>query len=321
MSKLKFQVEDIKHHAKGLWADTIFPRFGIHVQFKKKTPCPACGGKDRFRYDDKNGVGDYFCQQCGFGDGISLIEKKTGMKFSEILAEIASIVGLEAESIITEEMREQWRKESEFRIKKQAEIEKKRQLQIARKAQGLWRGAYKGKVSLYLKEKQVDIDPRIKIDHNGNVLIPAYDIDNFMWNLQTIESNGKKYFVMGDENIDTGLYEAGGGRSGGCFFMIGEVQLDLYDGHLIGTAEGYATGMSIHMASGIPIALTFVANNQQKVAAELKKKYPNARFIHFTDDDSAKENTGLKYAQEAQAITGGVIVLPDFSHIHEAKIA
>ena len=53
MAKKKIQAEDIKQAAQGKRSDLIFPRFGIEVQWKKKTPCPACGGSDRFRYDDK----------------------------------------------------------------------------------------------------------------------------------------------------------------------------------------------------------------------------------------------------------------------------
>ena len=133
MAKKKIQAEDIKQAAQGKWADLIFPRFGIEVQWKKKTPCPACGGSDRFRYDDKNGSGDYYCQQCGPGDGISLIEKCTHMKFLEVIQEVGAIVGLDASSKITDEHRATWRKERELRAKEQRERELKRQEQIARK--------------------------------------------------------------------------------------------------------------------------------------------------------------------------------------------
>ncbi|WP_151753322.1 primase-helicase zinc-binding domain-containing protein [Acinetobacter soli] len=317
MTKKNLQADDIKHAAQGKWADLIFPRFGIEVQFKKKTACPACGGRDRFRYDDKNGNGDYYCQQCGPGDGISLIEKATHMKFLEVVQEIGAIVGLDTNSKITDEHRETWRKERELREKAQRERERKRQEQIARKAEGIFRNAYLGETSLYLNEKQVAKDPKIKITHDGNLLIPAIDLsDGKIWNLQTIEPDGKKYFITGDTN-DSGEWETGGGRMGGLSFMIGEVQPDLYDAHVICVAEGYATGMSIHMATGYPVALSFVANNLPKIAVILANKYPKATFVYCADDDSAKESTGLKYAQEAQAITGGIIVLPDFTHAME----
>ena len=307
MVKPRFQLDDVKAKAQGLWADTIFPRFNIDVRFKKKTPCPACGGRDRFRYDDKNGNGDYICQHCGAGDGISLIQKVTGLTFPEALSEVAAIVGLDATSNITEEDRVRWRKEKEIRDKEQRERELKMQEQIARKADGLFRNAYLGDFSLYLKNKQVDKDPKIKITHDGNLLIPAIDENGKIWNVQTITPDGQKLFI-----------QESGGRTGGCFFMIGEVQPDLYDAHIICIAEGYATGMSIHMATGHPVALSFVANNLPKVGAALRRKYPKAVFVYCADDDSAKEDTGIKYAQEAQSITGGIVILPDFTQVQES---
>ena len=307
MVKPKFQLDDVKAKAQGLWMDTIFPRFNIEVRFKKKTPCPACGGRDRFRYDDKNGNGDYICQHCGAGDGFSLIQKCTHLSFPDTIAEVAAIVGLDATSNITDADREKWRKEREYREKEQRELEQKMRENIARKAESTFRNAYQGDFSLYLKNKQVDKDPKIKITHDGNLLIPAYDEHGKIWNVQTITPDGQKLFI-----------QESGGRTGGCFFVIGEVQPDLYDAYIICIAEGYATGMSIHMATGHPVALSFVANNLPKVGAVLRQKYPNAVFVYCADDDSAKQDTGLKYAQEAQAITGGIIVLPDFTQIKES---
>ena len=307
MAKKKIQAEDIKRAAEGKWMDLIFPRFGIDVQWKKKTPCPACGGRDRFRFDDKNGNGDYFCQHCQGGDGLDLIGKCTHLSFPEVVKEVGAILGLDDSSKITDADREKWRKEREYREKEQRELEQKMRENIARKAESTFRNAYQGEFSLYLKNKQVDKDPKIKITHDGNLLIPAYDEHCKMWNLQTITPDGQKLFI-----------QESGGRTGGCFFVIGEVQPDLYDAHIICIAEGYATGMSIHMATGHPVALSFVANNLPKVGAVLRQKYPNAVFVYCADDDSAKQDTGLKYAQEAQAITGGIIVLPDFTQIKES---
>lgn len=307
MAKKKIQAEDIKRAAEGKWMDLIFPRFGIDVQWKKKTPCPACGGRDRFRFDDKNGNGDYFCQHCQGGDGLDLIGKCTHLSFPEVVKEVGAILGLDDSSKITDADREKWRKEREYREKEQRELEQKMRENIARKAESTFRNAYQGEFSLYLKNKQVDKDPKIKITHDGNLLIPAYDEHGKMWNLQTITPDGQKLFI-----------QESGGRTGGCFFVIGEVQPDLYDAHIICIAEGYATGMSIHMATGHPVALSFVANNLPKVGAVLRQKYPNAVFVYCADDDSAKQDTGLKYAQEAQTITGGIIVLPDFTQIKES---
>lgn len=307
MAKPKFQIDDVKAKAVGLWETTIFPSFGIDVFLKKNKPCPACGGRDRFRYDDKFGNGDYNCRGCNGGDGFSLVEKCTGYSFPKVIEEIAAIVGLDATSNITDADREQWRKDKQRRNKERLERELQMQEQIARKAEGIFRNAYLGESSLYLIEKQVDKDPKIKITHDGNLLIPAYDEHGKMWNVQTITPDGQKFFITD-----------AGGRTGGCFFIIGEVQPDLYDAYIICIAEGYATGMSIHMATGHPVALSFVANNLPKVGTALRQKYPNAVFAYCADDDSAKESTGQKYANEALEITGGIVVLPDFTQIQES---
>lgn len=55
----------------------------------RQSPCPMCGGKDRFRFDDKDGRGTYYCNACGAGDGYRLYQSLKGFNFAEALAEIA----------------------------------------------------------------------------------------------------------------------------------------------------------------------------------------------------------------------------------------
>lgn len=56
-------------------------------------PCPNCGGTDRYRFDDKTGNGEYYCNQCGAGDGLSLVMKLNGWDFHEALTETARHLG------------------------------------------------------------------------------------------------------------------------------------------------------------------------------------------------------------------------------------
>lgn len=48
-------------------------------------PCPICGGKDRFRYDNKKGNGNYYCSGCGAGDGFGLLKKFHNITFEDAL--------------------------------------------------------------------------------------------------------------------------------------------------------------------------------------------------------------------------------------------
>src|SRR5262252_7684935 len=80
--------------ARHRWRE-ILPRLGIETRFltNKHGPCPICGGKDRFRFDDKNGTGSYYCNQCGAGGGVILLQKLHGWDFKMACDEIDKIIG------------------------------------------------------------------------------------------------------------------------------------------------------------------------------------------------------------------------------------
>lgn len=80
--------------AVGRWPG-ILQTLGVDAQHLRNRhgPCPVCGGKDRFRFDDKDGRGTWFCSQCGSGDGFALLHKLHGWDFRKAAQEIDSILG------------------------------------------------------------------------------------------------------------------------------------------------------------------------------------------------------------------------------------
>jgi putative DNA primase/helicase len=86
-------------HARIDWP-TVLLQLGVPeaVLRNKHGPCPACGGKDRFRFDNKRGRGDYICGQCGAGDGFKLLERVHGWTFSESRQQVITVAGLEPNS-------------------------------------------------------------------------------------------------------------------------------------------------------------------------------------------------------------------------------
>lgn len=76
--------ERIQDRACGKWG-SILPAIGIPKAYlaNKHGPCPICGGKDRFRFDDKAGSGSYFCNACGAGSGVDLVMKARKLTFAE----------------------------------------------------------------------------------------------------------------------------------------------------------------------------------------------------------------------------------------------
>lgn len=58
-------------------------------------PCPACGGKDRFRFDNK-GNGSFFCSGCGAGDGFKLLMRVFGYGFSAAKSRVMELAGIDS---------------------------------------------------------------------------------------------------------------------------------------------------------------------------------------------------------------------------------
>ena len=81
--------------ARNRWPD-LLAHFGIerHQLTGKHAPCPACGGRDRFRFDDQDGRGTFFCSKCGSGDGFALLGLVKGWSFKESAAEVERIAGM-----------------------------------------------------------------------------------------------------------------------------------------------------------------------------------------------------------------------------------
>lgn len=57
-------------------------------------PCPSCGGRDRFRFDDKDGRGTWYCSHCGAGDGVSLVMAFLGVDFKAAAVEVERVAGV-----------------------------------------------------------------------------------------------------------------------------------------------------------------------------------------------------------------------------------
>jgi putative DNA primase/helicase len=83
----------------------LLPLVGIDQKFlsSRHGPCPMCGGKDRFRFDDKNGAGTWICNQCGAGDGIALVEKVTGKDFRGVAELLEAQIGAAAPTVTRRE--------------------------------------------------------------------------------------------------------------------------------------------------------------------------------------------------------------------------
>ncbi|TNC74360.1 DUF7146 domain-containing protein [Rubellimicrobium roseum] len=92
---MRHERRDVLDQAKGRWKG-ILGHLGLPDQFlrPKHGPCPLCGGKDRYRFDDLEGRGTYYCSGCGPGDGIGLVMKFFSLDFLTALDRVRETLGM-----------------------------------------------------------------------------------------------------------------------------------------------------------------------------------------------------------------------------------
>lgn len=80
--------------ARGRWREILL-QLGVSPRFlvNKHGPCPICGGKDRYRWDDKEGAGTFYCNQCGAGTGIILLRKLNTWDHATACRRVDEIIG------------------------------------------------------------------------------------------------------------------------------------------------------------------------------------------------------------------------------------
>lgn len=136
--------------------------------------------------------------------------------------------------------------------------------------------------------------------YKGALLIPMR-AGGDLHSLQFIDADGTKRFLSG-------------GRVAGCYFSIGKP-----DGVLC-IAEGFATGATIHEATGHAVAVAFNAGNLLRIVKVMREKFPDARLIVCADDDIATPgNPGLTKATEAARSVGGLLAIPEFGNARPEK--
>ena len=129
--------------------------------------------------------------------------------------------------------------------------------------------------------------------HDGALVIPVREGAD-LHSLQFVSADGTKRFLRD-------------GRVRGCYFSIGTPE------RVLCIAEGYATGASIHEATGHAVAVAFDAGNLLATARMLGATFPDCRLIICADDDAnTAGNPGLAKAREATQAANGLLAVPDF---------
>ncbi|WP_334603193.1 DUF927 domain-containing protein [Klebsiella pneumoniae] len=279
---------------------------GLHIDVpdspRRHAPCPACGGSDRFRFDD-GGRGSFICNQCGAGDGLDLIKRVNNCDTTEAAQLAADVLGIDYRTVKQDEAtasqkREQMKAESQQREqerqrRKLAEIEQRRGLFVSH-WQGLAETAFEGE-SEYLMNKGL-VGFTFPVLPDGSLLLGLVDESGTVTAAQTITQQGEKRLLAG--SAKRGAYHAVNAADAPQSVLI---------------AEGLATALSVHLIR--PEALTVCAidaGNLQPVVQAMHQRYPNAQIIIAADNDikPGEPNTGKDAAEKAAKAVSGWVALP-----------
>ncbi|WP_157830535.1 primase-helicase zinc-binding domain-containing protein [Aeromonas sobria] len=304
-------VSDVTAAACGHWPE-LLANLGVMIPPRKQHgPCPACGGKDRFRLDDKGGRGTWICSQCGAGDGLDLIRRVTGKLPKDAAELVAGVLGL-SHVVISEADREQLRQQQQARVEAEPQQQRIKHQKAARRAAAILRDCKPGQAEYLIGKRLRWPDGMvnstlIRIGEeafpSGSLVVPLYNEAGELVNVQLIRRDGVRHYL------------AGGQKAGAYHRLPGN--------ELIAICEGYATGLSIHLATGATVYCAMDCSGLLAVAEIASRQHPTARILLCGDNDEAtKGNPGKAKAEQAAAAVGAVVALPpapgDWNDYHQA---
>ncbi|EJF5114589.1 toprim domain-containing protein [Salmonella enterica] len=294
---MKMNVTETVKQACGHWP-RILPALGVKVIKNRHQSCPVCGGSDRFRFDDKEGRGTWFCNQCGAGDGLKLVEKVFGVTPSEAAGKVNAVTGnlppVAPEVIAAAEA------ETDTDHKAAAALAV-RLMEKTRPATGnsyLTRKGFPAQECLTLTAMHKTGGVTFRA---GDVVVPLHDDTGVVVNLQLINSDGLKRTLKG-------------GQVKGAYHVIeGKKQA----GKRLWIAEGYATALTVHHLTGETVMVALSSVNLLSLASLARQKYPACQIVLAADRDLNGDGQS-KAAAAADACEGIVALPPVFGDWNDA---
>ena len=285
---MNMNVTETVKQACGHWP-CILPALGVKVIKNRHQACPVCGGTDRFRFDDKEGRGTWFCNQCGAGDGLKLIEKVFGVSASEAAGKVNAVTG--NLSPVAPEMIAAAEAGTEADRKAAAALAAK----LMEKTQPASGNAYLTRkgfpalecLTLTAMHKTGGVTFRA-----GDVVVPLYDDSGALVNLQLINADGLKRTLKG------------GQVKGSCHIIEGQKQA----GKRLWIAEGYATALTVHHLTGETVMVALSSVNLLSLASLARQKHPACQIVLAADRDL--NGDGQTKAAAAAEVCEGIVALP-----------
>ncbi|EOB4238475.1 primase-helicase zinc-binding domain-containing protein [Raoultella planticola] len=282
---MKMNVTETVKQACGHWP-RILPALGVKVIKNRHQACPVCGGSDRFRFDDKEGRGTWFCNQCGAGDGLKLVEKVFDVSASEAAQKVNAVTGnlppVAPEVIAAAEAETSADRKAAATLAGQL-------MDKTRTATGnayLTHKGFPGRECLTLTTTHKTGGVTFRA---GDVVVPLYDDTGALVNLQLINADGLKRTLKG------------GAVKGACHIIEGQKQA----GKRLWIAEGYATALTVHHLTGETVMVALSSVNLLSLASLACQKYPACQIVLAADRDLNGDGQ-IKALAAAEACEGAV---------------
>ena len=292
------RINEITAEAVGKW-QSIFSSLGIEVGNGKHCPCPVCGGKDRFRFDNKDGRGTYICNQCGSGDGLNLIKNYYHCDAKEASSKVVECLNLSNKN-------NQIRENLAFRKIESEQLHNDNipDNPVCKKVEYLLSKATLGQ-SQYLTKKGLTFD--LPLLDDGRIFAPVININGEYTGGQFIELDGSKHLMKGSNKKGAFIWVSPNlGRPD-------EVNKELLTATEIIICEGLATGISIAVFRHRSLVISAIdAGNLIHVAKAIREVNTTANIIIAGDNDiGSHKNTGKEKAIEAAKAVNGYYTIPD----------
>ncbi len=245
--------------ARGRWSE-ILPALEIASTHLVNThgPCPGCGGKDRFRFDDREGRGTFICGQGTgepiAGDGFELLCHANKWSKSTALEKVNTLLE-------SGELPEPVPRKPTAKPKSNSNIAKtvNRLLKLAKPAPT---------DHPYLESKGLSADG-LNVNNNGWLLFPMTGVDGEITSCQQVSPDGAKRYINGS-------------RPNGSYWLNKE---EFDDGRLF-VVEGPADALALGEI-GFTAACAFGTNNLKAAARALETQFPDIKIILAPDNDKA----------------------------------
>jgi len=187
-------------------------------------------------------------------------------------------ITLDKSNTLSTEQKKAFAKRMAEERKQAAAFQKKRADTAARKAEAAWHNASENGEHEYLDRKGAQAFG-VRFTDKGAMAIPVSDVTGKIHGLQLILDRKKHKDQLKNNGTDK-IFWPPGTFIKGHFHLIGSPT------DILLITEGYATGASLHMATGLPVAVAFNANNLMSVTEAIKKRYKGIKIIVCADDDA-----------------------------------